>query len=209
MGTNPIAFSAPARRNAPFVLDMATSSSASNKVKVYELRGNTIPSGWVIDEHAQPVSDASRAMEILFKRPKDIGGGLTPLGGSAEMASHKGYGLAMMVHILAGTLPGSSFSPLRVRTQKPEDPDNLGHFFCAIDPAVFRDPEDFADDMDDVIDTLRATPAVDAANPVLVPGDPEEASRAKLSRDGIPVPLTLAEKIRALCVESNVPYLLS
>lgn len=209
MGTNPIAFSAPARRNAPFVLDMASSSSASNKVKVYELRGNTLPSGWVIDEHAQPVSDASRAMEILFKRPKDIGGGLTPLGGSAEMASHKGYGLAMMVHILAGTLPGSSFSPVRVRTQKPEDPDNLGHFFCAIDPGVFRDPEDFADDMDEVIDTLRATPPVDPAKPVLVPGDPEEQSRAQRSRDGIPVPLTLAEKIRALCAESNVPYLLS
>ncbi|WP_258305086.1 Ldh family oxidoreductase, partial [Escherichia coli] len=77
---------------------------------------DSLPAGWVLDEHARPVTDASQAMEILFRRPKHMGGGLTPLGGTPQMASHKGYGLAMMVHILAGTLSGASFSPIRVKT---------------------------------------------------------------------------------------------
>jgi LDH2 family malate/lactate/ureidoglycolate dehydrogenase len=208
LGTNPIAFAAPAKRHSPFVLDMATSSVAANKVKVYELRGDEIPAGWVMDENAQPVTDASHAMDILSRRPKALGGGLAPLGGTPEMGSHKGYGLAMMVHILAGTLSGSSFSPIRVKTQRPEDPDNLGHFFCVIDPAVFRDPDDFKDDLDEVIDVLHGTPSADPAQRVLVHGDLEEQSRKIRQEKGIPMPPALADQIRQLCEQSQVPYLL-
>lgn len=208
LGTNPIAFAAPASRNPPFVLDMATSSVAANKVKVYELRGDPIPAGWVLDENAEPVTDSTHAMDILFRRPKDIGGGLAPLGGTPQMSNHKGYGLAMMVHILAGTLSGSSFSPIRNRTQRPEDPDNLGHFFCAIDPAAFRDPDEFKEDLDEVIDLLHDTPSADPDEKVLVHGDPEEQSRQTRMASGIPIPPALAQHVRTLCEQANVPYLL-
>ena len=33
----------------------------------------------------------------------------------------------------------TTLSPIRVRTQRPEDPDNLGHFFLALDPAQVRE----------------------------------------------------------------------
>ncbi len=208
LGTNPIAFAAPALRHPPFVLDMATSSVAANKVKVYELRGDDIPAGWVMDQNAEPVTDASHAMDILFHRSNAMGGGLAPLGGKPEMSSHKGYGLAMMVHILAGTLSGSSFSPIRNKTQQPSDPDDLGHFFCAIDPAAFRDPEDFKNDLDAVIDVLHSTPAADPSKPVLVHGELEEASRRTRQEKGIPMPPALVRQIRALCEEAQVPFLL-
>jgi LDH2 family malate/lactate/ureidoglycolate dehydrogenase len=208
LGTNPIAFSAPAHHNPPFSLDMATSSAAANKVRVYELRGEPIPSGWVVDESAQPVTDSARAMQILFERPKNMGGGLTPLGGLAKMSSHKGYGLAAMVHILAGTLSGSSFSPLRVRTQKPQDPDNLGHFFCVIDPAMFRDEGEFETDLDAFIDTLHAVAPADPDEPVLVHGDIEAQTRKRRTEEGIPLPQKLVEKIRLLSEQANVPFLL-
>lgn len=208
MGTNPIAFAAPAGRYPPFVLDMATSSVASNKVKVYELQGRSLPPGWVCDERGQPVMDASRAMEILFRQPKDVGGGLAPLGGTPEMSSHKGYGLAMMVHILGGALAGASFSPIRVRTQRPQDPDNLGHFFCVIDPAMFRDPTDFAEDMEALIDTLHATPPADPDLPVLIPGEPEARARAERSVKGIPIPPALARQVRDLCQQAGVDFML-
>ena len=45
-------------------------------------------------------------------------GGITPLGGTPEMASYKGYGLAVMAHILGGTLGGASFSPIREQTAR-------------------------------------------------------------------------------------------
>jgi LDH2 family malate/lactate/ureidoglycolate dehydrogenase len=205
LGTNPIALAAPARRNAPFLLDMATSAAANNKIKVYGLNGKQLPRGWVFDDAGEPVLDPERALEIIYKTKK---GGLTPLGGTAEMSSHKGYGLALLVHILGGTLPGGSFSPIRVKTQKPADPDRLGHFFLAIDPKAFRPEGAFEDDLDAVIDVLHATPPLDPNEPVLVPGDPEAKARAQRLREGIPIPGTLLEKIKAVCENSGVPCIL-
>ena len=86
LGTNPIAFAAPAGRNLPFVLDMATTTTAAGKVKVYDLNERAMPAGWVVDGAGQPVTDAKRGMKILYDEPE---GGLSPLGGSPEMASHK------------------------------------------------------------------------------------------------------------------------
>jgi LDH2 family malate/lactate/ureidoglycolate dehydrogenase len=205
LGTNPLAFAAPAKRHAPFVLDMATTTTAAGKVKVHDLNNRPLPSGWVLDSKGQPVTDPKQGFDIVFNQPE---GGLSPLGGSAEMASAKGYGLAMMVHILGGTLVGSSFSPIRNRTQKPGDPDDIGHFFMAIDPAAFRAPGDFENDLDDVIDVLHATPAADPGKPVLVAGDPEEAERQRRLRDGIPIPAALDVLIRGICDRSGAAYLL-
>jgi LDH2 family malate/lactate/ureidoglycolate dehydrogenase len=207
LGTNPIAFAAPAKRHRDFLLDMATSSTAANKVKVYELNGKPVPAGWVLDGKGEPVTDATLAMDILFNRRAHAGGGLTPLGGTPEQASHKGYGLAMMVHILGGVLSGASFSPIRNKTQQPHQPDDLGHFFLAIDPKAFRAEGEFQDDLDDVIDVLRATPAIDPASPVLVAGDPEAAIREERLRDGVPIPPALAEQLRAVCERCGAPYL--
>ena len=206
LGTNPIAFAAPARRNRPFLLDMATSSVANNKIKVYELNGKRLPAGWVLDGQGEPVTDPAAALKIIYEKKGE--GGQTPLGGTAEMSSHKGYGLALLVHILGGTLSGASFSPIRVRTQKPSDPDRLGHFFLAIDPKAFRPDGEFEEDLDDVIDVLHGTAPVDPAQPVLVPGDPEAAARERRLREGIPLPASLLEKLRAICERSGVAFIL-
>jgi LDH2 family malate/lactate/ureidoglycolate dehydrogenase len=206
LGTNPIAFSAPARRNRPFLLDMATATVAVNKLKVYDLNGKSLPSGWVLDETGQPIRDAAQALDYI--RNRDVGG-LTPIGGTAEMSSHKGYGLGMVAHILGGALSGASFSPIRNKTQLPSDPDNLGHFFLALDPTAFRPEGAFEDDLDAAIDVLHATPPADPALPVLVPGDPEAATRAQRLRDGIPIPDTLAAKLREVCERCGAPFLLA
>jgi len=206
LGTNPIAFAAPARRNRSFLLDMATSTVANNKIKVYELNGKRLPPGWVLDGRGGPVTDPAAALKIIYDKNGE--GGQAPLGGTAEMSSHKGYGLALMVHILGGTLSGASFSPIRVKTQKPSDPDRLGHFFLAVDPKAFRAEGAFEDDLDAVIDVLHATQPVDAAQPVLVPGDPEAESRERRLREGIPMPASLLEKLRAICERSGVAFVL-
>jgi len=206
LGTNPIAFAAPAKRNRNFLLDMATSTVANNKIKVYDLNAKKLPPGWVLDGQGKPVTDPAEAMDIVYSRKS--GGGQTPVGGTPEMSSHKGYGLALMVHILGATLSGASFSPIRVKTQKPSEPDRLGHFFLAIDPKAFRPDGAFEEDLDAVIDVLHGTAPVDPAQPVLVPGDPETASRERRLREGIPLPAPLLEKLRAICERSGVAFIL-
>jgi LDH2 family malate/lactate/ureidoglycolate dehydrogenase len=205
LGTNPIAFAAPTRRNTPFLLDMSTSTVAQNKVKVFEFQGRPLPPGWVLDEHGVPVTDSARAMDLVTVR---YTGGITALGGTAEMSSHKGYGLSVMVQILSATLAGGSFTPIRKRTQGRGDPDEIGHFLMALDPKAFRDEGEFEHDLDDVIDVLHAATPANADEPVLVAGEPEALSRAERARDGIPVPAPLADKIRAICDRAGAPFLL-
>ena len=61
--------------------------------------------------------------------------------------------------------------------------------------------------MDDLIDVLHQTPATDPAMPVLVPGDPEAMTREQRLRDGIPIPQTLSNRIRAICERCGAPFL--
>src|SRR5262245_54527330 len=206
MGTNPLAFAAPARRNPPFQLDMATTTVAAGKVKVHKLNHRPVPPGWVVDERGQAVTDPEEAFRYVFERPQ---GGITPLGGPREMGGHKGYGLAVMVHILGGTLCGASFSPVRNQTQKPSDPHNSGHFFLALDPRAFRAEGEFERDLDQVIDVLHGAKRADSAQPVLVAGDPEMATRAERLRDGVPIPDDLLEQLRGVAKSAGVPFVLA
>jgi LDH2 family malate/lactate/ureidoglycolate dehydrogenase len=206
LGTNPLAFAAPATRHPPFQLDMATTTVAAGRVKVHTLNHRPLPAGWVVDGHGQPVSDPDEAFRYVYERPD---GGLTPLGGSRELGGHKGYGLAVMVHILAGTLSGASFSPIRNRTQTPSDPHDIGHFFLAIDPAAFRAPGAFEEDLDQVIDVLHGARPADPARPVLVAGDPEMATRRERLAHGVPVPHDLLEQLRAVATGAGVPFVLT
>jgi LDH2 family malate/lactate/ureidoglycolate dehydrogenase len=206
MGTNPLAFAAPARRNAPFQLDMATTTVAAGKVKVYKLNHKPVPAGWVVDGDGRAVTDESQAFGHVFERPE---GGITPLGGTRELGGHKGYGLAVMVHILGGTLAGASFSPLRNRTQRDSDPHNIGHFFMAIDPGAFRDDGEFEADLDDVIDVLHGAKRADPEQPVLVAGDPERANKKERLERGVPIPDDLMDQLRAVAKNANVPFVLA
>lgn len=203
-GTNPLAFAAPAGRNKPFVLDMATSTVAVGKVKLAWFAGKPLPPGWTLDPQGRQVTDAAEAFDG-HGRVKP-GYGMTPLGGLPEMSSHKGYGLAAMVEILCAMLPGATYIGTRDARRGKVDRQDVGHFFLALDPAAFRDFGDYAFDVDDMVDALRASEPVDPKQPVLVAGDPEDASYAERSRDGVPLPAKLIEQVRDIARESNARF---
>ena len=201
LGTNPIAFAAPAKSNKPFALDMATSTVALNKVRNYYRRGMAIPEGWAMDEHGKPTTDP----EVGYKARR-----VAPVGGTRELGSHKGYGLAMMVEILCAVLTGAWAEPGKADANghPVKSTTQTGHFFLAIDQAKFRDDEAFEEDLDRMINMLHATPPVDPAKPVLVAGDPEWTTFEKRSRDGVPLPETLIDELHEVVRRCNAPWLL-
>lgn len=208
LGTNPIAFAAPVPKgshNHAFVLDMATTTAAANRVKVKALRGEPVPTGWVVDGQGAPLTAPETARAQVFDRPD---GGLTPLGGSADGGSHKGYGLALLAQVLGGTLNGGAFAPLHRQSHGAGDPANVGHSFIAIDPTFFGEPGAFEHDLDAILDVLHATRPADPALPVLVPGDPEAAQQAARQRLGIPLPDTLLHQLQALAERAGAADLL-
>jgi LDH2 family malate/lactate/ureidoglycolate dehydrogenase len=203
LGTNPIAFAAPGRRCRPFLLDMATSAVALNKVKVYGFAGKDLPAGWVVDGAGAAVTDPQAALTICREGDE---GGLTPAGGTRELGSHKGYGLGVVAQLLGGSLAGGSFSARDAADRPASAPANIGHFFMALAPAFFRDSEDdYRDDVDSVIEVLHAVRPADPAQPVLVAGDPEAATRERRLREGVPLPAALREQVRAIAQRAGVP----
>jgi LDH2 family malate/lactate/ureidoglycolate dehydrogenase len=199
LGTNPIAFAAPAKRNAPFCLDMATSTVAVGKLNLALLHGTSIPEGWATDDHGRPVTDPKIGLKYR---------NLTPLGGIPAMSSHKGYGLGAMVEILSTLLPGAYYAPTRAHRHPNAPHHNVGHFFMALDPKVFRDAGEFETDLDDLIDALHAAPRADPAQPVLVAGEPEERAYADRRRNGIPIPSGLARIVRDIAAACGAEFLL-
>ena len=198
--TNPIAFAAPTKRNKPFSLDMATTTVAGGKVRNKYNETLPLPIGWANDADGNPTTDASVIIE-------EQGGTQTPLGGTRELGSHKGYGLAAMVEILS-----IAFSGARLQTGDPDASTktpgtmDVGHFFLAIDPKIFNPERSFEDTVDQIIDDLHASTPVDPDQPVMVAGEPEEIMRAERKTTGIPVPAGLRNAIEEVCRESNAEF---
>ena len=194
LGTNPIAFAAPATRHPPFVLDMATSTASLGTLTTAWRKGRSIPAGWALAANGAPVTNGRRA--ALQRR-------LTPLGSSRRMGSHKGYGLAVVVQILSSVLTG-----VRPRGGTANDVSSVGHFFLALDPRRFGEPGEFEADLDALIDSLHGCTPINAERPVLVAGDPEHAAYAERCRVGIPLSRSVIEDIRTVARASAVPFVL-
>jgi uncharacterized oxidoreductase len=73
-----------------------------------------------------------------------------------------------------------------------------GVFVIAIDPAAFGDPTDYGRQAAAVLDALGQVAPAPGVEKVLVPGDPERASRERRQRDGIPVPVTVWRDLESL-----------
>ena len=172
LGTNPIAFAAPAGDETDFVLDMATSTVASGKIGLARQLGVPIPEGWAVGAEGEPITEP----------PGDRGEhwAQNPLGNDREQGAHKGYGLAMMVDILCGVLSGGGYSSF-IGGGK-----NMS-FTMAIDIAAFRPVDEFKQMMDEMIRALHESPTEPGAERVMVAGDPEEDAMKDRTENGVPI----------------------
>ena len=199
LGTDPWAFAAPAEPGRPFLLDMATTTVAAGRIRNKANEGVPCPPGWVLTKDGQPSTDPLEASEK--------GGTLTSLGGSLESSSYKGYGLAGMVNILSSCLSGATLITDPMHTKKPQGMD-IGHFFLALDPALFRDGADFEQDVTRFCNVLRATQPADPATPVQVAGDPQREHARERRANGIPIGRNLLGKVRSIAEQAGAPWLL-
>ena len=189
LGTNPLAVALPAGEEPPVVLDMATTVAAYGKVKIARQRGEQMPEGWMIDREGRPLTDPNRADEGL----------LLPIGGP------KGYGLAVVLGLLAGTLNGAAMGSEVVDFNADSATStNTGQFVCMIDIAAFGEPADFKRRVDALARELRASPTLPGAEPVRLPGERSQRLRAERRRDGVPIPPPLRAQLDALAARLAV-----
>jgi L-2-hydroxycarboxylate dehydrogenase (NAD+) len=193
LGTNPIAYAAPAR-NEPFVLfDVSTTVIAENKLRLARRVGATLEPGWIARPDGSPilerttVPDTDQYVQL-------------PLGGTREHGSHKGYGFALMNEILATFLSAGVPTML--------DPTKRSkHYFAAYDIASFSDVEFFKDTMDEMLKTLRQTPTAPGHERVLYPGLLEHEEEQQRRALGIPLHREVIEWFDKITAELSLPPL--
>lgn len=196
LGTNPIAVAAPSGRERPYVLDMATSIVPLGKITLFQTAGLEIPPGWGVDSEGRVTTDPLQVKH---------GGALMPLGGTAEMRGYKGYGLALMVEILAALLAGAAFG-LDVDPGEGKYLSRIGHCFMAIRVDAFRPLEEYKRDMDALIRQLKDAPKAAGQDRIYIHGEKEFDRTERSLQMGVPL---LAEVARGLAVdgdEAGVPF---
>lgn len=195
LGTNPISVAVPRRTKPPFILDMATSAVSSGKLDLAARKGVAVPEGWVYPS-VEPFLDEDGVvpMSVLHY----------PLGGRAETGGHKGYGLALMVDILCGTLSGAH-SGSRLAASKKDVEANIGHFFGAMKVAGFRQRDDFDRDLELLVEDVKSSPREPGVEQIFIPGEPEASAKLK-NRDGrIPVLPQVWKKLQQIAIELDLP----
>jgi len=204
LGTNPIAVAVPCDKEPAFVLDMATSAVPVGKLEVFDRLGLPIPSDWATDERGSPVTDAGVVLRMVRA---GRGGGLLPLGGAGETAGgHKGYGLAVWGDIFSVLLSGGR---LPDTTHHPEAGPGrpLGtvcHFFGAWHVDAFRPLAELKADMDKMLLRLKSSKRAEGQARIYVAGEKEHEETERRLRNGIPLPDTVLDDLRALGSELGI-----
>ena len=172
LGNNPLGITVPNPGGDPIMLDMAMSVAARGRMRALRDKGESMPEGWATDRDGKPTTDPAAG----------LAGFILPFGG------YKGYGLAVMVDMLAGMLSGGGYlTHVSPWDKVPGKPSNNGHFYILIDTARLGSTAWLKQRVEDFASILRSTPPADPAVPVMAPGDREMKAYHRAQREGVRV----------------------
>ncbi len=190
MGTNPIAIAVPTD-GEPIVLDMAPSVVAMGKIILAAKLGKSIPEGWVLDPEGNPTTDPQVGQY----------GTLLPIGGP------KGSGIAIMMEMLCGVLSGAEFGPhINHFWNDFVNPQNVGHFFAAIDVEKFCGIQEFRKRAGQMIREMKALPLSPGADAIYMPGEIEALRRKERRETGIMLSESVYQELKTLADRYHVEF---
>jgi LDH2 family malate/lactate/ureidoglycolate dehydrogenase len=179
-GTNVLAAAAPSLGFPHFNLDMSAAVVSTGRIREARDKCVPVPSGWLADSAGRFVTDPAQFFAgTAF---------LQFLGGSVSTGSYKGFGLAMLIDILCGLLCGGSVGPDAADcAERASRPNDIGHFFVAIDIEAFGRRAEFLDGMDQMLRSIVETPAMHDSPGVSYPGQPQQLTADKRRKEGVPL----------------------
>lgn len=143
-GTNPMAFAFPSDPD-PLVIDFGTSMTTWGNVLLRKKLGQTLDPDSAVDKEGNPTIDPAAALLGAF----------LPWGG------HRGYGLALVIQVLAVLSGGKIVAE--------EVPDS-GFFFLVLDPALLLPPDEFRQKVSQLVDLIETSRPAPGIKKVRVPG---------------------------------------
>jgi LDH2 family malate/lactate/ureidoglycolate dehydrogenase len=194
-GNNPLGVGIPAGKHHPIVLDIAMSVAAMGKISLAIAEGQPLPIDWILDKRGRPSTNPADFRESMLGVP---------------IAAHKGYGLTMVMELLAGILSGADH-PWQHRddraTRATYEP-NLGHFFMAINPELFTSREEFLSRVDAMIEAAKASDLAEGVEEILVPGEMEMRARKRNLDQGVPLLPSTYRGLQAYAQEAGLETVL-
>ncbi|MCB1646088.1 MAG: malate/lactate/ureidoglycolate dehydrogenase [Pseudomonadales bacterium] len=188
LGTNPFCCAIPVKDSHPIVLDMATSAIAAGKIRVARNSGKLVPEGCLIDHEGNETRDPA----VLSATPK---------GSQTHFGKHKGFGLAFICEVLAGSLAGG----WSAQPGHPREGTIVNHMLSFIlDPQQIADADQYQQELRALIDYMHSTPTASGVDSVLIPGEPELQTRAERMAQGIEIDTTSWNQICEAAASLNV-----
>ena len=187
--TNPVCVAIPTSRSWPVVVDLTTSMISGGNLRLYRNLKKPVPPGNIIDAEGRPTTD----VEVYYGPPQ---GAMLPLG--FPHGGHKGFGLALMVDILAGALSGAGCS----RAAPPVTGNAL--FIAVLNVSAFGPLEDFLAETEHFIDWVKSSPPAAGFDEVMLPGENSHRIYQRRCREGLAVDESAWNQIRALAAEFKV-----
>ncbi len=188
VGLNPMAWAIPTNRPWALNVDISSSVVAQSKVGLAAEKGEKLPLGWAVDADGNPTDDPARALK----------GAMLPLGG------HKGFGLALVIDVLAGVLGGGRFGGNQGVERFAQQEGQFSQFVLAISINNFMPLVEFKERMDQLIERLKSAPLAPGSKGIFIPGEIEYNVRQKHQAEGIPYPAVVIDEIENIATELGV-----
>lgn len=192
-GTNPLSIAVPGDSEGSIILDMSSSVVARGKIRKAQRMKEPIPLGWALDETGTPTTDPGAALK----------GTLLPIGGP------KGYGLALMVDILAGVLSGSQYGPNIKTFHEPLGPTGIGILTMAIHIERFMPLEEFKTLINSYSELIRNSRKAKGISRIYLPGEIEREKEEKSLLEGIDLHDSVINELNNLLEEVKSPIRLN
>ncbi len=186
LGTNPFAAAVPTR-GKPILLDMATTNVARGKIRLFAEQNKQIPPGWAKDESGLDTQDPNRALQ----------GTLYPVGGA------KGYGMALLIDIIAGIITGSKCSDELCSLNDMTRPVDSGNFIMVFDIKSMIEYSFYLDRLEDLKDKIKKSPKAGEVQEIFLAGEPEYSLEEIQKRDGVKVSREMWQTVKKVLQENE------
>jgi len=185
LSANPIAAGVPRRNAAPIILDISTCIIPEGKINVALNKGSQIPVGCALDASGRPTTDP----RAFFGPPR---GALLPFGG------HKGYGLSLIVEVLAGALCAAGCSNPSAKRMA----NNM--LSIVFDPSQVQSVDAFHNEFERFIEYVKSSRTIAPGGEILIPGEIEARRRAEGLMRGIELDETTWKNLEQVARDSGV-----
>lgn len=173
LGNNPWSVSFPTFAGPPITLDMANSVVARGKMRIAAAQGEKIPFGWALDSEGNPTENPLEALKGI----------ILPVG------DHKGYGIALLLEILAGILTGAAFGENKTDLDD-EGKRDVGHLMFAMPIESWLPIREYKKRIGELIQAIKEAERIEGVEEVWLPGEIEARNKQRQGSEVVRLPVT-------------------